>query len=192
MRVLCIANPKNVETSPDSTTRGVSLHYASFVVRFVLKRPPIRLLFAFSTPCRTRLQECRSSFEHAKRWSNAKPVEHKRPASRGEFPSFRRRCLVAFAEQDRSTGLRKFSSALCRRFGKARRFVDMPAPERNHVQVVRCKGCKRCVPICVEASTNSLTVRCPVCMERRSYIVSTEVFMGLPSWEVGRALQRRR
>jgi hypothetical protein len=31
-----------------------------------------------------------------------------------------------------------------------------------------------------------LTVRCPVCMERRSYIVCTEVFLGQPSWEVMR------
>jgi hypothetical protein len=51
----------------------------------------------------------------------------------------------------------------------------MPAPERNRVQVVRCKGCKRCVPISVEAVIGSITVACPMCMERRSYIVSTEV-----------------
>ena len=33
----------------------------------------------------------------------------------------------------------------------------------------------------------------PVCLERRSYIVSTEVFMGLPSWEVtsARLIQSR-
>jgi hypothetical protein len=35
-------------------------------------------------------------------------------------------------------------------------------------------------------------VLCPVCLERRSYIVSTEVFMGSPSWEVMRVLQGRR
>ena len=68
----------------------------------------------------------------------------------------------------------------------------MPAPARNHVQVVRCKGCKRCVPISVEAVIGSITVACPVCMERRSYIVSTEVFLGSPSWEVMRVLQGRR
>jgi hypothetical protein len=59
----------------------------------------------------------------------------------------------------------------------------MPAPERNHVQVVRCKGCKCCIPISVEAIIASVTVICPVCMERRSYIVSTEVFLGQPSWK---------
>jgi hypothetical protein len=68
----------------------------------------------------------------------------------------------------------------------------MPAPARNHVQVVRCKECKRCVPIAVEAVVGSVTVACPICMERRSYIVSTEVFIGQPSWEVMRVLQGRR
>jgi hypothetical protein len=37
----------------------------------------------------------------------------------------------------------------------------MPASNRNHVQVVRCKGCKRCVPISVEAVIGSVTVACP-------------------------------
>jgi hypothetical protein len=50
----------------------------------------------------------------------------------------------------------------------------MSAPERNQVQVVRCKGCKRSVPISVDAPSGSVTVRCPICMERRSYIVCTE------------------
>jgi hypothetical protein len=68
----------------------------------------------------------------------------------------------------------------------------MPAPERNQVQVVRCKGCKRCVPISVSDPGGSITVRCPICMERRSYIVCTEVFLGQPSWEIMRTLQRRR
>jgi hypothetical protein len=68
----------------------------------------------------------------------------------------------------------------------------MPAPERNHVQVVRCKGCKRCVPISVDDPMGSVTVGCPICMERRSYIVCTEVFLGQPSWEVMRVLQGRR
>ena len=68
----------------------------------------------------------------------------------------------------------------------------MPAPERNRVQVVRCKGCKRCIPISVEVTSGSVTVACPVCMERRSYIVSTEVFLGQPSWEVMRVLEGRR
>jgi hypothetical protein len=74
--------------------------------------------------------------------------------------------------------------------------AGMPAPERNHVQVVRCKGigCGRNVPTPVEVRvrTGSIAVLCPVCLERRSYIVSTEVFMGSPSWEVTRALQGRR
>jgi hypothetical protein len=68
----------------------------------------------------------------------------------------------------------------------------MPAPDRNHVQVVRCKGCKRCIPISVEVMIGSVTVAGPICLERRSYIVSTEVFLGQPSWEVMRSLQRRR
>ena len=70
------------------------------------------------------------------------------------------------------------------------------SPRRNHVQVVRCKGigCGRNVPTPVEIQvrTGSITVLCPVCLERRSYIVSTEVFMGSPSWEVMRALQGRK
>ena len=65
----------------------------------------------------------------------------------------------------------------------------MPAPARNHVQVVRCKGCKRCIPIAVDPMIGSVTVKCPICLEPRSYIVSTEVFLGQPSWEVMRSLQ---
>ena len=42
------------------------------------------------------------------------------------------------------------------------------------------------------ALIGSITVACPVCMERRSDIVSTEVFLGQPSWEVMRVLQGRR
>jgi hypothetical protein len=61
---------------------------------------------------------------------------------------------------------------------------------------VRCKGigCGRNVPTPVEirVQTGSIVVLCPVCLERRSYIVSTEVFMGSPSWEVMRVLQGRR
>jgi hypothetical protein len=60
------------------------------------------------------------------------------------------------------------------------------------IQVVRCKGCKRYVPVSVEAVIGSVTVACLVCMERRSYIVSTEVFQGSPSWKVMRALQGKR
>jgi hypothetical protein len=57
----------------------------------------------------------------------------------------------------------------------------MPAPDRNRVQVVRCKGCKRCIPISVEVTIGSVTVACPIGLELRSYIVSTEVFLGQPS-----------
>lgn len=46
-------------------------------------------------------------------------------------------------------------------------------------------------PISVEAVISSITVRCPVCMERRSYVVCSEVFLGQPSWEVMRVLQGR-
>jgi hypothetical protein len=64
-------------------------------------------------------------------------------------------------------------------------------PERNHVQVVRCKGvgCGRNVPTPVEVRvrTGSITVLCPVCLEQRSYIVSTEMFLGSRSWEVMRS-----
>ena len=66
------------------------------------------------------------------------------------------------------------------------------SPER----VVRCKGigCGRNVPTPVEirVRTGSINVLCPVCLERRSYIVSTEVFMGSPSWDVMRTLQGRK
>ena len=68
----------------------------------------------------------------------------------------------------------------------------MPAPSRHLVQVVRCKGCRRCVPVFVDSPLGSVTVRCPICLERRSYIASTEVFLGQPSWEVMRVLQGRR
>jgi hypothetical protein len=55
--------------------------------------------------------------------------------------------------------------------------AGMPAPERNHVQVVRCKGigCGRNLPTPVEVRvrTGSITVLCPICLERRSYIVSS-------------------
>jgi hypothetical protein len=37
-----------------------------------------------------------------------------------------------------------------------------------------------------------IAVLCPMCLERRSYIVSTEVFLGQPSWEVMRSLQGRK
>ena len=67
----------------------------------------------------------------------------------------------------------------------------MPAPDRNRVRVARCKGCKRCIPVSVEVTIGSVTVACPVCLAGRSYIVSTEVFLGQPSWEVMRVLQRR-
>lgn len=82
--------------------------------------------------------------------------------------------------------------AFCLPFHSPQRYpVGMPAPERNRVQVVRCKGCKRCIPIAVDAPVGSVTVRCPVCLERRSYIASTEVFLGQPSWDVTRSLQSR-
>jgi hypothetical protein len=68
----------------------------------------------------------------------------------------------------------------------------MPAPERNRIQVVRCKACKRCIPIAVEPTIGSVTVNRPICLERRSYIISTEVFLGQPSWEVMRNLQGQR
>jgi hypothetical protein len=86
-----------------------------------------------------------------------------------------------------------FIFAFCLPFHILPRYpAGMPAPARNHVQVVRCKGCKRCVPISVEAVIGSVTVACPMCMERTSYIVSTEVFLSQPSWEVMRVLQGRR
>jgi hypothetical protein len=88
------------------------------------------------------------------------------------------------------------SPFLCLFHIQSRYPAGMPAPERKHVQVVRCKGigCGRNVPTPVEVRvrTGSIAVHCPVCLERRSYIVSTEVFMGSPSWEVVRALQGRR
>jgi hypothetical protein len=114
-----------------------------------------------STSRRATLRECRSRSER-QNWSNAKAVEHKRRASPRGSPFFRHECPVAFAGLSRSIGHVKFSSAPCGKFGKARHCVDMPAPSRNHVQVVRCKGCKRCVPISVEAVIGSVTVACPM------------------------------
>jgi hypothetical protein len=72
--------------------------------------------------------------------------------------------------------------------------AGMPAPTRNSVQVVQCKGCRRNVPTPVEVRVlvGSIAVLCPMCLERRSYIVSTEVFLGQPSWEVMRSLQGRK
>jgi hypothetical protein len=59
---------------------------------------------------------------------------------------------------------------------------------------VQCKGYSRIVPAPVEVRVlvGSIVVACPVCMERRSYIVSTEVFLGQPSREIMRVLQGRR
>jgi hypothetical protein len=89
---------------------------------------------------------------------------------------------------------RPFIFAFCLPFHILSRYpAGMPAPERNRVQVVRCKGigCGRNVPTGVEirVQSGSITVLCPVCLERRSYIVSTEVFIGSPSGDVMRALQ---
>jgi hypothetical protein len=99
---------------------------------------------------------------------------------------------VAFVGRSGSIALQRFSSAIRPASGNRGSRLTMPAPQRNHVQVVRCKVCKRCVPISVEAVIGSVTVACPLCMERRSYIVSTEVFLGQPSWEVMRVFQGRR
>jgi hypothetical protein len=46
-------------------------------------------------------------------------------------------------------------------------------PERGRVQVVRYKGCRRCIPISAEVTIG--------CLERRSYIVCAEAFMASPS-----------
>jgi hypothetical protein len=105
--------------------------------------------------------------------------------SAGPLQSLRSQDTEPYKGCSRSTAPPKSSLARCRRFGRIRLCADMPAPQRNHVQVVSCKECKRCVPISVEP-VGSVTVICPVCLERRSYIVSTEVFLGQPSWEVMR------
>jgi hypothetical protein len=70
----------------------------------------------------------------------------------------------------------------------------MPPPESKKTMVVRCKGigCGWNVPSGTEAVSSTITVFCPVCLERRAYIVSTEVFLGEPSWEIMRAIQGRR
>jgi hypothetical protein len=62
--------------------------------------------------------------------------------------------------------------------------AGMPALARNCVQVVQCKGYRRNVPTLVEVGirVGLIAVHCPVCLERRWYIVSTEVFLGQPSW----------
>jgi hypothetical protein len=46
-------------------------------------------------------------------------------------------------------------------------------PELGRVQVVRYKGCRRCIPISAEVIIG--------CLERRSYIVCTEAFLASPS-----------
>jgi hypothetical protein len=68
----------------------------------------------------------------------------------------------------------------------------MPAPERKKVPVVQCKGCSRIVPCAAQSTVVSVVVRCPICLERRAYIVATEVFQGQPNWEVMRTLQGQR
>ena len=70
--------------------------------------------------------------------------------------------------------------------------AGMPAPERKKVSVVQCKGCSRIVPSVAASTAVSVVVRCPICLERRAYIVATEVFQGQPSWEVMRVLQGQR
>ena len=68
----------------------------------------------------------------------------------------------------------------------------MPAPDSKKTMVVSCKGCTRCIPAAPDATAPSIVVKCPICLERRAYRTATEVFRGLPNWEVMRSLQGRR
>jgi hypothetical protein len=82
--------------------------------------------------------------------------------------------------------------AFCLPFHRLSRYpADMSAPERKKISVIQCKGCSRIVPCAAESPVNSVVVRCPICLERRAYIVATEVFQGQPNWEVMRTLQGR-
>jgi hypothetical protein len=90
-----------------------------------------------------------------------------------------------------------------RRFGRVFAFCSpfhivsgyaagMPPPERKKVFVIQCKGCSRIVPCAPESTVTAVVVRCPICLERRAYIVATEVFQGQPSWAIMRTLQGQR
>jgi hypothetical protein len=94
------------------------------------------------------------------------------------------KCRLVLCLNSASSLLPSPSPFLCLFHIQSRYPAGMPAPGRNHVQVVRCKGigCGRNVPTPVEvpaltgsievpARTGSITVLCPVCLERRSYIV---------------------
>lgn len=104
-----------------------------------------------------------------------------------------RRCLVAFAEQGRCIARQSLFWLSAAGLEARSHWTDMAfAPERNHVQVVRRKGCNWGISISVDAPTGSVTVLCPICMERRSYIACTEAFLDSPSWKVMRTLQGKR
>jgi hypothetical protein len=69
---------------------------------------------------------------------------------------------------------------------------NMPAPERKKISVIQCRGRTRIVSCAAQSAPVSVVVRCAICLERRAYIVATEVFQGQPSCEVIRTLQGQR
>jgi hypothetical protein len=97
---------------------------------------------------RATLPECQSRSEHAKPSSNAKSAEPRLRVSPRGFQSFPPEFLAACAARGRSIVLRKSSSGPCRKSGRARRCADMPAAERNHIQVLRSPMLKRTIPLC--------------------------------------------
>ena len=131
-----------------------------------------RLLFAFPHPTALGCGNASPEPNTPSAGQVQEPAERKRRASPRGFPSFLHEYPVAFV--GRSSVYRPsevFIGNPPRGLEAGGCGLTMPAPQRNHVQIVRCKGCKRCVPISVEAVTGSITVACPMCMERRSYIV---------------------
>jgi hypothetical protein len=73
--------------------------------------------------------------------------------------------------------------------------AGMPAPNGIRYRWCAVKesvAVGMCRPPSESGLVGPITALRPVCLERRSYIVSTEIFMGSPSWDVMRAMQGRR
>jgi hypothetical protein len=49
------------------------------------------------------------------------------------------------------------------------------------MEPIPCSASRLCVPSDAKAVDDSIVVRCPIRLERRSYIVTTEVFLGEPN-----------
>ena len=164
---------------------------ALFLVQFFLQYSPFVCLS--SMPC-ARLPECRSDPNTPSLgqirylWSaNLEPYKgSSRPTCDGAMYRLRSKTGIS--------SLGSFHWLFCRRFGNTRSLGRRHVCSRTKSRpgCALQKGCQRCIPISVDAPTGSVTVLCPICMERRSYIACTEVFLGSPSWEVMRTLQAKR